>query len=200
MIVKTIPNGSLQENCYIIIDEDTNRGALVDPGSEGERIASIIKELGCDIEAILLTHCHFDHNGAVMELKEEFGSKVYLNEVEAEYMDKDTSGVYKKLPEEGNYIKEGEEILVGNLKFKVIFTPGHTKGGTCYLVEDKLFTGDTLFKGTVGRTDLIGGSFDEISHSVNNKLMLLEDNIQVYPGHGPSTTIGLERSYNPYVE
>lgn len=200
MIVKTIPNGSLQENCYLIIDKETNKGILVDPGSEGDRITSIINELKVNIEAILLTHCHYDHNGAVIELKERFEAKVYLNEVEAEYMAKDITGVYKKLPEIGNYIKEGEEILVGNLKFKPIFTPGHSKGGTCYLIEDKIFTGDTLFKGTVGRTDLFGGSFDEISHSINNKLMLLQDNVEVYPGHGPSSTIGYERRYNPYVE
>lgn len=200
MIIKTIPNGSLQENCYMIIDETTNKGVLVDPGSEGDKIASIIEKEGCSIEAILLTHCHFDHNGAVVELKEKFNAKVYLNEVEAEYMLKDISGVYKKLPETENFIKEGEEIVVGNLKFKPIFTPGHTKGGTCYLVDDSLFTGDTLFKGTVGRTDLFGGNFDEISNSLNNKLMLLQDDIKVYPGHGPSTTIGIERNYNPYVK
>ncbi|WP_300382618.1 MBL fold metallo-hydrolase [Clostridium sp.] len=200
MIVKTITNGSLQENCYLIIDEETNKGTLVDPGSEGDRISSIIEDLKVNIGAILLTHCHYDHNGAVMELKERFDAKVYLNEVEVEYMANDTTGVYKKLPKVGDYVKEGEEILVGNLKFKPIFTPGHSKGGTCYLVEDKIFTGDTLFKGAVGRTDLFGSSFDELSHSVNNKLMLLQDNIEVYPGHGPSSTIGFERTYNPYVE
>ncbi len=199
MIVKTYPLGSLQTNCYIAIDEETNKAAIIDPGANANYLIKEIDALGIDIDVILLTHCHFDHNGAVAELKDKYKVDVYLNEAEEEYMDIDTTGIFGKLPKFYKYFKEGQEIKVGNLTFKTIFTPGHTKGGTCFLVENNLFTGDTLFNTSIGRTDFLGGSYNELINSIETKLMVLDDNVNVYPGHGPKSTIMHERMKNPFL-
>jgi hydroxyacylglutathione hydrolase len=199
MIVKTFPLGSLQTNCYIVIDEKSNRAVIIDPGAEASYLNSQIEALGVEIEVILLTHCHFDHNGAVAELKDKYKVNVYINKAEEEYMENDPSGVFGKLPHIYEYINEGEVIKVGELSFKAIFTPGHTKGGTCYLVEDKVFTGDTLFQGSIGRADFIGGNFDELIESIESKLMVLGNDVEVYPGHGPKSTIIFEKTRNPFL-
>lgn len=199
MIVKAYPLGSLQTNCYLVIDETTNKAAIIDPGAQADYIIREIEYLGIEIDYILLTHCHFDHNGAVTELKDKYNVDIYLNKAEEEYMDIDSSGIFGKLPKFYKYVNEGEEIKVGNLTFKTIFTPGHTKGGTCYLVEDNLFTGDTLFNGSIGRTDFLGGSYNELINSIESKLMILDDDINVYPGHGPKSTIFHEKMKNPFL-
>ncbi|MBD7915019.1 MBL fold metallo-hydrolase [Clostridium sp. Sa3CUN1] len=199
MIIKTYPLGSLQTNCYLAIDDTTNKAAIIDPGANAQYLIKEIDSLGIEIDKILLTHCHFDHNGAVVELKDKYSVDVYLNKAEEEYMEIDSSGIFGKLPKFYKYINEDEEIKVGNLVFKTIFTPGHTKGGTCYLVEDNVFTGDTLFNGSIGRTDFLGGSYNEIIDSIENKLMVLDNNVNVYPGHGPKSTIIYERMKNPFL-
>ncbi|MCI6693296.1 MULTISPECIES: MBL fold metallo-hydrolase [unclassified Clostridium] len=199
MIVKTYPLGSLQTNCYIAIDEDTNKAAIIDPGAQANYLIKEIEALGINIDVILLTHCHFDHDGAVTELKDKYKVDVYLNEAEEEYMNIDTTGIFGKLPKFYKYFNEGQEIKVGNLTFKTIFTPGHTKGGTCFLVEDNVFTGDTLFNSSIGRTDFLGGSYNELINSIETKLMTLDNNVNVYPGHGPKSTIIHERMKNPFL-
>ena len=199
MIVKTYPLGSLQTNCYIAIDEETNKAAIIDPGAQASYLMKEIEVLGINIDVILLTHCHFDHNGAVEELRNKYNVDVYLNQSEEEYMNIDTTGIFGNLPKFYKFFDEGQEIKVGNLTFKTIFTPGHTKGGTCFLVEDNLFTGDTLFNGSIGRTDFLGGSYNELITSIETKLMPLDNNINVYPGHGPKSSIGYERVKNPFL-
>lgn len=199
MIVKTYPLGSLQTNCYLAIDEQSNKAAIIDPGAQANYLIKEIEALGIEIDVILLTHCHFDHNGAVIELKDKYKVDVYLNKAEEEYMNIDTTGVFGKLPKFYKYLNEGQEIKVGNLTFKAIFTPGHTKGGTCFLVEDNVFTGDTLFNGSIGRTDFLGGSYNELINSIETKLMPLDNNVNVYPGHGPKSTIIYERMKNPFL-
>ena len=199
MIVKTYPLGSLQTNCYIAIDEDTNKAAIIDPGAQANYLIKEIEALGINIDVILLTHCHFDHDGAVTELKDKYKVDVYLNEAEEEYMNIDTTGIFGKLPKFYKYFNEGQEIKVGNLTFKTIFTPGHTKGGTCFLVEDNVFTGDTLFNSSIGRTDFLGGSYNELINSIETKLMTLDNNVNVYPGHGPKSTIIHEMMKNPFL-
>ena len=199
MIVKTYPLGSLQTNCYIAIDEDTNKAAIIDPGAQANYLIKEIEALGINIDVILLTHCHFDHDGAVTELKDKYKVDVYLNEAEEEYMNIDTTGIFGKLPKFYKYFNEGQEIKVGNLTFKTIFTPGHTKGGTCFLVEDNVFTGDTLFNSSIGRTDFLGGSYNELINSIETKLMTLDNNVNVHPGHGPKSTIIHERMKNPFL-
>ena len=199
MIVKTYPLGSLQTNCYIAIDEETNKAAIIDPGAQASYLMKEIEVLGINIDVILLTHCHFDHNGAVEELRNKYNVDVYLNQSEEEYMNIDTTGIFGNLPKFYKFFDEGQEIKVGSLTFKTIFTPGHTKGGTCFLVEDNLFTGDTLFNGSIGRTDFLGGSYNELITSIETKLMPLDNNINVYPGHGPKSSIGYERVKNPFL-
>ena len=199
MVIKTYPLGSLQTNCYIVIDEETNKAVIIDPGAEANYLIKEIEVLGIDIDKILLTHCHFDHNGAVKELKEKFNCEVYINRDEEEYMEIDSTGIFGKLPKFYEYVNEGEIINSGNLNFKVIFTPGHTTGGTCYLINDSIFTGDTLFNGSIGRTDFLGGSYNDLISGIENKLMILDDNITVYPGHGPKTSIGYEKNRNPFL-
>ena len=199
MVIKTYPLGSLQTNCYIVIDEETNKAVIIDPGAEANYLIKEIEVLGIEIDKILLTHCHFDHNGAVKELKEKFNCKVYINKDEEEYMEIDSTGIFGKLPKFYEYVNEGEIINSGNLNFKVIFTPGHTKGGTCYLIDDSIFTGDTLFNGSIGRTDFLGGSYNDLISGIESKLMILDDNITVYPGHGPKTSIGYEKNRNPFL-
>ena len=199
MVIKTYPLGSLQTNCYIVIDEETNKAVIIDPGAEANYLIKEIEVLGIEIDKILLTHCHFDHNGAVKELKEKFNCEVYINRDEEEYMEIDSTGIFGKLPKFYEYVNEGEIINSGNLNFKVIFTPGHTKGGTCYLINDSIFTGDTLFNGSIGRTDFLGGSYNDLISGIESKLMILDDNITVYPGHGPKTSIGYEKNRNPFL-
>ena len=124
MIVKTYPLGSLQTNCYLAIDEATNKAAIIDPGAQANYLIKEIEVLGINIDVILLTHCHFDHNGAVEELKNKYNVDVYLNEAEEEYMTIDTTGIFGELPKFYKFFEEGQEIKVGNLTFKTIFTPG----------------------------------------------------------------------------
>ncbi|MBS5938431.1 MBL fold metallo-hydrolase [Clostridium sp.] len=199
MIVKTYPLGSLQTNCYLAIDENTNKAAIIDPGAQASYLIKEIENLGIEIDVILLTHCHFDHNGAVAELKEKYNVDVYLNKAEEEFMESDDTGIFGKLPKIYKYLEEGQEIKVGDLIFKVTFTPGHTKGGTCFIVADSVFTGDTLFNGSIGRTDFLGGSYNELIESIENKLMILDKDTVVYPGHGPKSTIIYERMRNPFL-
>ncbi|GAB6170467.1 MBL fold metallo-hydrolase [Clostridium carnis] len=198
MIVKTIPAGALQANCYIIIDEETNEGAILDPGGDSSHIISVVESLGVKIKYILLTHAHADHNGGVVDIKNKYDVEVLMNKEEEEYMEKDKF-VFGKLPKIYGFINDGDILKLGNLIIKCIHTPGHTKGGMCFLIEDKVFTGDTLFQGSIGRIDFPGGNFDEIIKSIEEKLMVLESNVEVYPGHGPKSTIIFERMRNPFL-
>ena len=200
MNIKTIPAGIYEANCYIVSDEATGEAVVMDPGGDVEIIEHEIEKLGAKVKSILLTHGHFDHVGGVLELSKQLNVPFYISKTDEEYMDKDTSQVYGKLSKASHYLKEGTDILVGDKSIKVFETPGHTKGGVCFLVEDNLFTGDTLFKGSIGRTDFIGGSFEEIIKSIEEKLIPLGDDIKVYPGHGPMSTIGFEKRNNPYLE
>ena len=200
MVVKTVRVGRMQENCYIAIDEETKVGVLVDPGEEADKIEKELTSLGVKLEAIILTHCHFDHVGAVDEIKANHPEiDIYVSEIDYEYVKMDNSGLFGKFNSEVKFVEENKYVEIGPFKFKTIFTPGHSKGSVCFLHEDILFSGDTLFRETVGRTDLLGSSHEEIIDSVNNKLMLLDDKIEVYPGHGYSTTIKHERHNNPFV-
>ena len=199
MIIKTFPVGMLQENCYIIINEEINEAVTVDPGDEGERLIANIERLGCSLKAILLTHGHADHVGAVVDLKNKFNVPVYINEKEIICMQNDNT-VFGKLPECYDFIKDGDELAIAGLKIKCIHTPGHTLGGMCFLIDNELFTGDTLFQGAVGRSDFYGGNHAELINSINEKLMILDKKINIYPGHGPSSTLMYEAMRNPFLQ
>lgn len=199
MIIKGFPVGMLQENCYIIIDENTKEAVAVDPGDEGQKLIKVITDLGCQLKAILLTHGHSDHIGAVVELKDKFNIPVYINEKEIESMENDNT-VFGNLPKCYSFINDGDILNLANMNIKCIHTPGHTTGGMCFLINDSLFTGDTLFQGSVGRSDFYGGNHGQLIKSIKDKLLVLDKSINVYPGHGPSSTLRYEALRNPFLQ
>lgn len=198
MIIKTIPTGAYEANTYVVMDEDSKEAVIIDNFGEFHKIDKVIKEFSMIPKAILLTHGHFDHVSGIDKLKEEYKIPVYINENDWKMIDK-KADIFGEMEKPEFFVKEGEEITLGNKTIKVIETPGHTPGGVCFLVEDYLFTGDTLFKQSIGRTDFVGGDSKLLLESVNNKLAKLDDNIKVYPGHGMSSTIGFEKVANPYI-
>lgn len=198
MIIKTIPAGIYEANCYLIKDEETSEVAIIDPGGEDASIEKEINSLKGEPKFILLTHGHFDHVGGVIKLAEKYNIPFYISKTDEELMERDNS-VFGTLRKADFYLKEGDTVNLGKNQIKVIETPGHSKGGLCFLLLDKVFTGDTLFQGSIGRTDFISGDLNEIISSIKNKLLPLGDNILVYPGHGPSSTIGYEVRNNPFL-
>lgn len=198
MFIKVIPAGPLQTNCYLVIDEESREVIIIDPGQDPNLILREIEKLKCNVKAILLTHAHADHDDGVVDVKNKYNVPVYMHKEEEKYMNLDNF-VYGKLPKIYDFIEDGDILKFGNKDIKCIHTPGHTKGGVCFLIEDKLFSGDTLFQGSIGRADFIGGDFNELIKSINEKLLILENNVEVYPGHGPKTTIIFERMRNPFL-
>ncbi len=204
MIFKVYPAGIFQANCYIIGDKNSSFGAVIDPGGDPEGILRECESLGLNIKYIILTHGHGDHIGGVWDIKIKTGANILMHKGD-EYLLK--GGNSELMPilrnlkpfEVDKYIEQNQVIKLGELEILIIETPGHTPGGVTLKINDKLFTGDTLFRGSIGRTDFEFGSFEEIIHSINNRLMILGDDVIVYPGHGPSTTIGYERRFNPFL-
>lgn len=184
-------------NCYIIEDENTKETIVVDPAGELNKIIELIDVLDANVKYIYLTHCHGDHIGVAKELKQTKGGKILIHTEDSEGLknpDINLTGFMSERPisiEADSRVNDGDKIHIGNLQFEVIHTPGHTRGGSSlYCKEEKmLFSGDTMFKGMWGRTDLPTSSFEEIMNSINNKLLILPDETIVYPGHGISTKI-----------
>ena len=196
MLIKTLPVGQLETNCYIVTDEKTLRCLVIDPGDESNTILDYLEENRLTCEAILLTHGHYDHVGAVEAVQEETGAKVYMHKLD----DHQVSGDYHfpyTLPENGAYYRDGDTLELAGFRVDVIGTPGHTKGGVTLRIENALFTGDTLFKGSCGRTDLPGGDMDEELRSLR-KLCALPGEYEVYPGHMDPSTLERERMFNYY--
>ena len=195
--------GAYQTNCYIIYNNDLN-AVIIDPGAEADKIFKVIDEYNLKVDKIILTHAHPDHFGAIEEVRNKYNIKVYMCDKDRDMLENrskelssmlgiDSSGIKADI-----FLKEDDEIEFFDKKFKVIETPGHTPGGMCLLIDKVLIAGDTLFKGSIGRTDLPGGDFDVIMKSLE-KLMKLDDDILVLPGHGPETTIEYERNFNPFI-
>lgn len=202
--VKSATFGSLENNCYLITDEKTNKSALIDCTEDSEKMMNFIK--GADLEYILLTHGHFDHIGAANEVREHYGIKIYASCDEEKLLDspaRNLSNAYgMSLRVTADVLHNDGDILeLAGLKIKAIHTPGHTAGGTCYYIEsDKtLMSGDTLFAGSVGRTDYPTASSAAMMESLHDKLCKLPDDTDVYPGHGEFTTIGYEKQNNPFM-
>lgn len=200
--IKQFIAGQLENNMYLVMDEDTKNAVLIDATELIPEITDTVKQLGADVQYILLTHGHFDHIMGLNVLKKELKAEALI--CKDDIVISDNINEFTRLfnwpdsvpPVYEKYIKDGDIIPVGNMNIKVIHTPGHTEGGVCYLIEDNLFSGDTLFRGSVGRTDLFGGNFSKLSDSIKNKLFKLDNDIKVFPGHGPMTTIGYEKKYN----
>ncbi|WP_238948403.1 MBL fold metallo-hydrolase [Clostridium sp. YIM B02569] len=198
MIIKTLIAGMYEENCYLIMDEGTKELAIIDPGGQPNLIEKEISRLDGKPKFILLTHGHMDHVGAVIELMNKLNIPFYISENEEQYM-KNDEFVFGSLPKASKYLKEGDTVSLGNNIIKVIETAGHTTGGVCFLVNDELFTGDTLFQGSIGRSDFPGGNGVKLIKNIKEKLLPLGDSVKVYPGHGPASTIGYEKRNNPFL-
>lgn len=188
-------------NCYIVEDEDTKETMVIDPGGEPSEILEMLNILEAKVKYIYLTHCHADHIGAVTEIKNKKGGKILIHRDDADGLNDENINLSECINmgeielEPDSRVDDGDLIHVGNLEFKVIYTPGHTKGGTSLFCEQEglLFSGDTLFRGTWGRTDLPTSSFEAIINSITKKLLILPEETIVYPGHGKSTVIKEEK-------
>lgn len=204
MIFEKLEVGAFASNCYIVGCPQTKEGIVIDPGAEGKIIIRCINELGLDIKYIINTHAHIDHIGANEEVKEAFNVPVLVHEAEAPmYRSPQASlalfsGKSKICPPDRT-LTESDILEIGSLKIKVIETPGHTAGSITLDINGALFTGDTLFNTSIGRTDLPGGSYRQIISSIKEKILTYPDETKVFPGHGPVTTVGEERRYNPFL-
>ncbi len=207
MIVERLIVGPFQENCYIIGDEESGVGALVDPGDEATRIALAVEQTGLAISQILVTHAHIDHVRAVAPLKDEYICPVLMHrEAEAALKTLPQQAMmmglrFGKVPKVDRYIEDDEVLEVGSLRLRSLYTPGHAPGHLAFYVEEEgiVFSGDALFAGSVGRVDLPGGSMELLMQSISERLLTLPDETRVLSGHGPETTIGYERAYNPFL-
>ena len=196
MLIKTISVGQLETNCYVVTDETSLDCAVIDPGDESNTILDYLEQNRLRCRSVLLTHGHFDHVGAVEALAEETGARVYLNREDDAETRRDLHFPLH-LPENGEYYADGDRVEIGSLRFEVIGTPGHTPGGVTLRCQDALFTGDTLFRGSCGRTDLPGGDTEELLRSLK-RICSLEGDFEVYPGHMDCSTLARERLFNYY--
>jgi hydroxyacylglutathione hydrolase len=202
MILKILEVSMFGTNCYLVGCPETKEAVVIDPGAEGKRVLNEIQGLGLSIKYIINTHGHVDHIGANSRLKEALGAPILLHREDLSLYQNPGFGlglVIGKQPQPDRFIQEGDRISFGRLEFEVLETPGHTKGGISLHLPGAVFTGDTLFAGSIGRTDLAGGSFTEIMRSINERFMTLPAETLVYPGHGPGSTIGEEAQFNPFI-
>ncbi len=184
-------------NCYIVADEKSKEAFIIDPGGESEKVIEMISILKVNVKYIILTHCHGDHISGVKEVKEKVGGKILIHRMDAEGLCNENLsltyyiGLQNPDMEADSILDDEDKIHLGDIEFDILHTPGHTKGGICiYCPEHKMiFTGDTLFRGTWGRTDLPTGSFEDIIHSITDKIMILPEDTIIYPGHGKSSIV-----------
>lgn len=206
MMIKKFVAGIYGANCYIVTDENSRESAIIDPGGTDSEIFEYIVLENLIVKYILITHGHLDHIGGVEYLREKTGAKVAIHKEDAlMLLDPKlnlSSMSYNEIicnPAD-ILLNDGEILYLGKNKIEVLHTPGHTPGGICFKIDDVCFTGDTLFKGSIGRTDFPGGDFNSIINSINNKLLKLNNNIVIYPGHGENSTIGQEKENNPFLK
>ncbi|MGB8657906.1 MAG: MBL fold metallo-hydrolase [Candidatus Zixiibacteriota bacterium] len=205
MIIKALTVGPLETNCYILGDERSREAVVIDPGGDFENIEKQVRDLKLKVKYIVLTHGHFDHIGALAQLRKATGAEVLVHAADAKML----CSVGQAQPfflESGaqpcpadRTVKEGDKLELGAGVIEVLHTPGHTPGGISLVVDKVIFTGDTLFCGSVGRADLPGSSYKTLMDSIRTKLMAKGDDYVIYPGHGPASTIGEERRENPFL-
>lgn len=206
MEIKKLSLGQMGTNCYVLWDENSLESAVIDPGFEDIRVLDIIEKNKLNVKYILLTHGHFDHLGGVNQVKAVTGAKVLIHENDEDCLRvakrnlSILAGMELELKPADGLLFENEAIHLGELSIRVIYTPGHSKGGVCFLVGDTLFTGDTLFNTSIGRTDFADGDLAELLENISSKLFILEDGVKVLPGHGENSTIGYEKKHNPFFQ
>ena len=200
--IHTLPLGSYQTNCYIVYEETANSCAVIDPGYSPERMLEFVGKLGLTVDAVLLTHGHFDHVGGVEAIVKATGCALWMRESDYTQRKNPQNDFFYPIHDcdftEVRFCEEGEHIHAGGLTFTAMETPGHTWGSVCYVCENAIFSGDTLFASSCGRTDLPGGDWQTIMLSLE-RLAELEGDFDIYPGHGESTTLAREKQYNPYM-
>lgn len=206
MIIRTAEIGLMRTNCYLVADEDSREAFLIDPADRAEELAYLIEREGVTLKGILITHGHFDHVAAVTELAARYHVPICCGEQEAELLANPVLNESAAFRREVSVVadrllKDGQKLMLGKTEFTVIATPGHTVGGVCYYSEQEqlVFSGDTLFFESVGRSDFHTGNERTLMRSIKERLYVLPDEVVVYPGHGPKTSIGYEKENNPYV-
>lgn len=205
MRIEKLPLGPLSTNCYIAWEN--KKAIIIDPSAEAQAISQKVSELDIQPLAILLTHAHFDHIGALEEVRTQYNIPVYIHPVENDWLTdpalngSDLFGFDPVTAKPADYFVEDNELTIGEFNIEVRHTPGHSPGGVAYILpkHDAIFGGDSLFAGGIGRTDLPGGDFSELEHSIKTQLYSLPDSFKVYPGHGPNTTIKDEKENNPFI-
>lgn len=198
MQINKLVLGAYQENCYIVIDDDSKDALIIDPGDEGEELVKHLSKMNINLKSILLTHGHMDHVGAVDAVRDAFDIPVYISEVDMKYIEQ-RKMAFGKMRRADFFLKEGDDFSFAGKKIAIYETPGHSKGSLSFLMEGILFAGDVLFQNSVGRTDLPGGNMEELLRSIKDKLMKLPESTRVLPGHGPETTLGMEKAFNGYL-
>ncbi len=205
LIIKTLAVGPIQANCYILGCEETLEAAVIDPGDEGDRILMSLAESKLNLKYIINTHGHFDHVGANKRLKDVTDAQILIHPLDAPMLNHLSASAAswglstEDSPPPDRKIEETDTVTFGNITLNTIHTPGHTPGGISLHTDGYVFVGDTLFAGSVGRTDFPGGDMGTLTASIKNKLFVLEDSVAVFPGHMGNTTIGQERRFNPFV-
>lgn len=203
-IHKKLEVGPLQVNCVLLASPDTKQAVVIDPGDDARRILKEINALGLTLTHILATHGHFDHIGAVYELRKETKAIFMIHGADHALVENAPHHAaswglpFGPAPDIDQELADQDVLEVAGLQLQVIHTPGHTQGGVCFRWNDDMAVGDTLFAGSIGRTDLPGGNHNQLIHSIKSRLMPLPDGITCYPGHGPNTSIGRERKSNPF--
>lgn len=207
LLVEIIENGPFAEICYVAMDRHSREAVLIDPGSEAERIRARIEEIQARVIAIANTHAHIDHVGAVAPLRESLDVPFMLHPADTPWLDQLPAQAAMfglpsvTVPPVDRPLEPGSELEIGSLRARILHTPGHTAGGCCFFFESQsvVFVGDTLFQQSIGRSDLPGGDHETLIRSIESELLVLDDGVVAYCGHGPPTTIGSERRYNPFL-
>lgn len=198
--------GPLATNCYVVWDQSTRAAAIIDPGGDAAKIRETVSSNDLKPASILLTHGHLDHCYAAGHIARKYGAAIYMHEADVGQVELslpvlemvyDVSGFVRFSPSEP--LEDGDVLQLGESTIKVLHTPGHSPGGVCFVTDAGVFCGDTIFAGSVGRTDFPGGDHDQLIESIKSKLLTLPDSIHLYPGHGPSTTVGGEKTTNPFL-
>lgn len=204
MILEGLETGPLMVNCFIVGDEESREAAVIDPGGHVEQIMSRIDAHGLKVKYIINTHSHWDHVGGNGDLKERTGAPILIHEAEASMLEH--TGATAMLfgvqvppsPPADQLLKEGDIVEVGSIKMKVLHVPGHSPGGMALVFDEVAIVGDAIFAGSIGRTDLPGGNYEQLISNVREKILILPDETKILSGHGPKTTVGREKRYNPF--